>query len=149
MIRMRLDTSSGLPFGTAEREEVDLAGREVEDGGARRAVQPAARLARADEERAAARARLLPVLAAEHDDVVRLERARGGLAEVVHEEQARAPEDDAVRAVEQLRGEAAGGAGHQPVAVAVVAAEDAHDRERHLALERAEQEGRTEVAGVE
>src|SRR5687768_7783313 len=100
-IRMRLDTS-GRPFRAGEGEELDLARREVEDGGARRAVDPAAPLAGADEHRVAARLRLLPVLTAEDDEVVRLERAVDGLAEVVDEQDAAAAEREAVRADEQL-----------------------------------------------
>src|SRR5688500_20010577 len=103
---MRLDTS-GRPFGPAEGDEVDVARRQVEQRGAGRAVKPPAPLARAHEQRVAARLRLLPVLAAEDDDVVRLERPVDGLAEVVDEQDALPLEHEVVRADEELRGQTA------------------------------------------
>src|SRR6185312_10227039 len=75
-----------LPFRPGQLEEIHLHGFQVEDGGRRYAVQPAARLAWIDDQRVAAHANLAPVRVTMDYHRVMLDGPDRRLTELVHDE---------------------------------------------------------------
>src|SRR3712207_4789717 len=126
MMRMRFVTvRSEFPLRAVQGHELDAARVEVEHRARGRAVQPAAPLARVDDERVAARPALAPVRAPVDDQPVRLDRAGLDVADVVHEEDLPPGDLERVRRLKELDADGGGRFSEQALSVAVVTAEDA------------------------
>src|ERR1017187_5082932 len=135
---------SKLPLRLRKLQELDMFCVQIEHRRRGRAVDPAARLARIDDQRIAARLHRLLVFAAVHDDVMRLDRTGRHVADVVHEENLVLADGQAVRRLEELVPHSLLRERLQSLGIAVVAAEHSGERDVRI-LERFQRKRRTEI----